>query len=162
MNREECPSCGLLLPAGKVHIPRDGKDHDCIRALRDALLKQKKAAELLSFEVTTRCVAILEELVLRPDVGIAYFETDLEGQKRRVDPARVSGIFAVLMKKFKEMGEWSPLRAAERGRDDALDKIDKLPAFVEYCVKHMGPAEARRAIELATQLGVPRLDRLGL
>jgi len=162
-----CGVCGLLLDS-----ERHESAGDCIRGLRKAMLKQRKAAESLSFEVSTRYMAVLEELSLRPDVGIPYSMrvpgVDGEGVIR-LHHQQVSGVFTAILVKYKEMGDWSPLKE----RDEQIAKqrclidlcLDLLSAvfvgnYAEDCDR--SELEQLKEIgELATQLGVPPPDLEG-
>jgi hypothetical protein len=158
-----CGVCGLMLQE-----ERHESAGDCIRGLRKTLLKQRKAAELLSFEVSTRYLAALEELSLRPDVGIPY-HMRVPGHPEdivQIHHQQVSGVFTAIVKKYQELGDWSPLK--ERDEKIVLQRhlidlcLDLISAvFTEnYALKcDRGELEQLKQIgEIATQLGVPLPD----
>jgi len=163
-----CTICGL----------DDDKAHhtpgDCIFGLRAALVRQKKAASLLSFEVSTRYLAIIENLALRPNVGIPYsimmpphpHAPPGEMPVIQVHHYQVRGVFTAIWKAFAEAGDWSPLKEQEtqirKQRELLTVCIDLISdvfteRFATDCPR--GFLEDLQLIEdLATPLGVPLPD----
>ena len=105
-----CDVCYLVLPDDGTHHPTH---LDCVHALRDTLLRQRKAAETLSFEVSTRYLAILEKMAA---------ETFESGEM-------VAEVMDQLRRGFYEMGDWSPLKKLQdenAGLRSALEAIEML------------------------------------
>jgi hypothetical protein len=158
-----CGVCGLLL-----QDERHESAGDCIRGLRKAMIAQRKAAESLSFEVSTRYLAALEELSLRPDVGIPY-HMRVPGHPESVvqlHHQQIAGVFTAIVKKYRELGDWSPLKERDKQIVDQRMLIDLCldllsAIFTEhYAVTcDRGELEQLKQIgELARQLGVPLPD----
>lgn len=107
-----CKSCSL--ECDQMHESKD----ECIDALMAAMRKQRRAAESLAFDISTRYLAVLEELTLRPDAGVRYL-TKLQGEDepRVLHAQQVSGVFSSILRRYEEMGEWSPLRQAQKYED---------------------------------------------
>lgn len=159
-----CTWCGIRLEPEEYHSDKDG----CIKGLRAAMLKQRKAAELLSFEVSTRYLAALEELALRPDVGVPYHMRVPGHPEDIVQLAhqQVAGVFTAIVRKYKELGDWSPLKE----RDERIGRLERLleqvlgllpvlltpQVLVEINRDHLD--SLKKMGQLATQLGVPLPD----
>jgi len=130
---EVCVRCGLQTGEDQQVYPHNHlTPQDCIRALRRMLKRQKKLAASLSFDLSTRYLAALEELSLRPDVGVVY-QIRAEGPEYRplaVPPQQVSGVFAAILRKFKELGDWSPLQRAEAEATSYAYMAGKLTALL--------------------------------
>lgn len=138
---ESCDTCGLLL-----QDDRHGSPEDCIRGLRKAMIKQRKAAELLSFEVSTRYLVIIEDIAINA-TG---------------DAAITAAIMQDIYRRYAGMGDWSPLkeqeeRILEQGK--LIDLCLRLHAqvFTEQYAVACGGDELHQLKEIgrrATQLGV--------
>jgi hypothetical protein len=115
-----CPHCGILSPVGP--IKGHASPEACIAALRAAMIKQRKAASSLAFDLSTRYLAVLEELALDcgEPAGVQFKVRTPEGKIMVAHHSQVSGFFAAIMRKFEELGDWSPLRDAQE-RGDALE-----------------------------------------
>jgi hypothetical protein len=162
-----CQWCGIQLGPEEYHSDKDS----CIKGLRAAILKQRKAAELLSFEVSTRYLAALEELALRPDVGIPY-HMRVPGHPEDVvqlHHQQVSGVFTAIVKKYRELGEWSPLKERDKQIVDQRMLIDLcLDLLSAVFTEHYAVAcdkgelhQLKEICEFARQLGVPLPDPPG-
>lgn len=101
-----CVYCKLELPGDEHHHSME----DCCAALQRALVRQREMARLLAFDLSTQYLAAIEELCLRPDVGIAYKCLNPDGSIRDLAPTQVVGIFTAILKKFQSLGDWSPMR----------------------------------------------------
>lgn len=102
-----CKNCGLVNPKGEQtkHL----SDKDCIRALRDAMQRQRLAAEDLGMDMSLHFLRVFEELSLDPEVGVQYGVWDPEAEKMLVLPGQqVSGIFAAMLRKYQEVANFSP------------------------------------------------------
>ena len=122
------------------HLPLGDDIHDsyadCIQALRSAMLRQKEAAQGLAFEVSIQFLAVLEELSLHPDVGVAY-RVLTEGPDHKplvLPPERVAGVFAAIHKKFRELGDWSPLKQVRTEASTYAYAVGKLTAKLQEIV----------------------------
>lgn len=158
-----CGVCGLLL----VDEKHDSAG-DCIRGMRAAMLKQRQAAERLSFEVSTRYLAILENLSLNPNVGVEYFMR-VPGQPEnivQVHHQQAAGIFTAIWRAFHEAGDWSPLREQEEKILAQRKLIDLLLSLLPELVTPQALRELNRDFfdtlkeieEVAKRLGVPLPD----
>jgi hypothetical protein len=101
---------------------------DCIRALRKALLRQREVAQGQSYAVSTRFLAILEQLAQNPDVGVEYCAR-VPGQPEdivAVSHQQVAGVFAALYKKLHELGDWSPLQELRDQNKELKIEIEEL------------------------------------
>lgn len=100
-----CPGC--LLPG-----PSHESDKDCVAALKGAMVKQREAAQNLGLDISTRILAVLEQLASDPGSGLsAYSVRDPEtGKPRLVPPQQVAGVFANIRHLYERSGEWSPMR----------------------------------------------------
>jgi hypothetical protein len=136
--------------------------------MRAAMLQQRKAAERLSFEVSTRYLAILEGLALDPNVGVEYFMR-VPGQEQnivQVHHQQVAGVFTAIWRKFHEAGDWSPLREQEEKILAQRHLIDLLLGLLPHLVTPSALRELNRDFfdtlkdieKVATQLGVPLPD----
>lgn len=147
MGNSVCFTCGLN---------HDG-DHelleDCIYALREAMLKQRQAAERLGHDITMRVLGVLEELALRPECRCSNF-TVLHPQTQKpllVAPEQVAGVFAAILDRYKQMGDWSPL---EEARGEAIfyrkrcGEMDALLEKIEDELPEEAVAECRRVRSL--------------
>lgn len=164
-----CGVCGLML-----ENERHKSAGDCIRGLRKAMMQQRQAASTMAFEISTRYLGVLEELALRPDVGIPYSMRTpgdvFSEEKITLHHQQVAGVFTAIHKKFMEAGDWSPLKE----RDDELRLqrqlidhcLDLLSAVFtdSYAVScDRGELDQLKEIgELARRLGVPAPDPSGL
>lgn len=120
---DHCYHCGLGLVPGDDHNDPKG----CIKALRNAMLKQRQAAESLAFDVSVRFLAVLEQLALNPDVGVPYHAVDTtSGKPVEVHHQHVAGIFAAIGKMYREMGDWTPLA-------DAKEEIGRYSFLLGVC-----------------------------
>lgn len=160
-----CRNCGLL---ADDHAGLD----ICVQALRDAMLKQREAAAKLSFDLSTRYLAALEELALGIDAGVPYKVRLADEQILQVHHRDVAGIFAAILRKFRELGDWSPLREAEQTAEQMRHGASHLLGILESILAELeeGPVSAvdealvdkgRSVAESARQLGVrpPDLGR---
>jgi len=137
---------------------------DCVDQLKAALIKQREVASRLAFDLSTRYLAAIEGLALDPSTsGIRYTALDpYSGKPVEVENKQVAGIFSSILRKFNELGDWSPLRDAELRTELlgilARNQISALEA-ARAEVKDPEVAEiVRKAIEQATQLGVRPRD----
>lgn len=96
-----CPTC-------KLHGDAHGSPQECIEALQHALIRQRRAAETLAFDISTRFLAVLESLAVDPDEGLGYHV-----QGKPLAPVQVSGVFAAIWRRYSAQGDWSPLRELE-------------------------------------------------
>lgn len=147
-----CRNCGLL---ADDHAGLDV----CVQALREAMIKQKEAASSLSFDMSTRFLAALEELALGVDTGIQFSVITPEGKPLRLQTRQVAGMFAAILRQFRDLGDWSPLRDAEKRSEEMygvasklLESLDEILALDGIDQALAGKARAR--IEQARQLGV--------
>lgn len=143
---------------------------DCIKELRKAMLRQKEAAALFSFEISTRFLAALEGLAHDPGIGMLRYSvhnTDT-GEKTELHPQHVQGVIINILAEYKKMGDWSPLREAKNQAADYAAIGRKLLAVVDRLLDvHKESVDpelrdtAERVSELARQLGVhlPGPDR---
>lgn len=102
-----CETCGLANPEGKQdkHLT----PQDCIRALRSAMLKQRLAAEQIGMDMSIHFLRALEELSIDPEVGVQYTMWDPNaGANRVLHGQQVSGVFAAILKKYREIADFSP------------------------------------------------------
>jgi hypothetical protein len=101
-----CNRCGLADPNEDViHKVAD----DCINHMRMAMQNQRLAAERLGMDISIHFLRVLEELALDPDAGIQYAIWNQEENKQEVVHAsRVSGVFASILKRYREMCDFSP------------------------------------------------------
>lgn len=122
--------CGLLMmPGVSEHLP---VEKTCIAELRQALLRQRAAAETLAFEVSVRYLAVLEQLAKDPGTDIA-FVVNVPGSELpyRVEPERVAGIFAIILKRYQEMCSWTPLHDARAIAREAQEKLKTAADLLE-------------------------------
>jgi hypothetical protein len=85
-----------------------------------AMLAQRKSAEQLGLIISVRFLDVIEELCQRPEIGVPY-ETCFP--KNPDDPmgemvtalhhSQVVGVFEAIRTRYKEMGDWSSLTAAQ-------------------------------------------------
>lgn len=105
---EKCESCGLATEDSQHEYERD-----CIREMRIAMLKQKQSAERIGMDISIHFLRALEELSIRPDVGFRY-TTMIDGQQMQLPPQQVSGVFASLLKVYREQSDFDD-EDAQRG-----------------------------------------------
>jgi len=73
------------------------------------MLRQRTSAEQLGMDLSIHFLRALEELSLDPEVGVSYHVFDPESGKRlQVPGQQVSGVFAALLKKYREVADFSP------------------------------------------------------
>ena len=101
-NHKPCETCGLI---EKVSDGNHLTQMDCIRALRTAMFKQKQSAERIGMDISIHFLRALEELSIRPDVGFRY-SIYVEGQHVELPPQQVSGVFASLLKVYREQSDF--------------------------------------------------------
>lgn len=121
-----CQYCGLLIPPHVFH----GEPQACITALRKVLMRQRELAQHMAYDISTRFLAILEELSLRPDAGIGYKVRDPRDPEKAMNiPANnVAGVFGAIMKKFHEACDWSPSAVLREENRKLQEEIAKLRA----------------------------------
>ena len=146
-----CENCNLTLDQDKNHED----DKDCIKALQQASLRQRKLAETLSFDLSHRYLAAIEGLAQNPDCGIPY-TVKAEGGEMVVHPKQVAGVFAAIAKRFKEAGNWTPLARTKAAAAQAGLVAGKLAGQIE----RMLTLEARGELELSDELKKELRDRL--
>lgn len=118
-----CTICGVQFSNQMPWHP----DHlACIRALQGVIERQRAAASTLAFEVSTQFLAVLEQLAAHPDVGIPFRIPYIDPETGKdalgsVQNVKVAGIFSAILKKYSEMGDWSPLK-------ELRDKVAELEA----------------------------------
>lgn len=106
-----CDRCeGAMVVQGQAHLD----PMSCVRSLRKRLQLQKKLAESLSFEISVRYLAVLEELAQNPGDQVGFFTIGSNGTKIRHAPAQVAGIFAAILMRYRESCDWTPLHDARR------------------------------------------------
>ena len=120
-----CVRCHLVLRDEDSHI----ESIDCIAAMRSAMLRQRKAAETLGMVLSSRFLAVLEELCLDAETpGVEFHTMEMlpggELGKRAIQSAQVTGIFAAIKERFHALGDWSPLKQAweDLYQEQALNK----------------------------------------
>ena len=166
---ELCMDCHMELGPNDAHTSL----HDCIQALRTSLLHQKELAKSLAFDVSVQLMATLEELSLRPDVGVAYRviqQLDPDKSEFRplvLPPERVAGVFAAILKKYRELGDWSPLQELKLEGATYAYMAGQLTSELQFLLENAGPdgsgyfvisKEAREhALELIKKLGSKQL-----
>jgi len=97
-----CKTCGLLTKEGQ-----HSHTTYCIQAMRVAMVKQKQAAETLGMDMSVHFLRALEELSIRPDVGFRYTTWDhAENRQVEVPAQQVSGVFASLLKAYREQANF--------------------------------------------------------
>lgn len=161
-----CPACHLELVEGETH----GTFQDCIAALRTALLRQRELAQSLAFDVSVQLLAALEELSLHPDVGVAYRiitgvpsslsldgDQPIEVKTMVLPPERVAGVFAAILKKYRELGDWSPLQNAENRAATYAYMAGKLTGKMIEVAKLLPPEIQVELSTLISELGSRRL-----
>lgn len=103
-NHSVCETCGLLNEEGQHPLTTD-----CIKALRIAMFKQKQSAERIGLDISIHFLRALEELSIRPDVGFRYTIINPEtGEQQQLPPQHVSGVFASLLKVYREQSDFKP------------------------------------------------------
>jgi hypothetical protein len=121
-----CPVCGLIIHDGEdEHVDA----RQCIAGLRAAMLEQRKAAEELGLTISSRFLAVLEELSIEPEVedavrqNLGFTVRGPDGKIYNVPPQRMTGVFSAIRHLFERAGDFSPLAAARRERDQALVRL---------------------------------------
>jgi hypothetical protein len=109
-NHSVCSTCGLLNEEGQHPLTTD-----CIKALRIAMLKQKASAESIGMDISIHFLRALEELSIRPDVGFRYtFMNPETGDQEELPPQQVSGIFASLLRVYRQQSDFKPDEEQQR------------------------------------------------
>lgn len=114
--KEFCSVCNLILEHGARHL----NESTCIQAQQLAMLAQRKSAEQLGLIISTRFLDVIEELCRRPEIGVPYEtcfpENSADPMGKMVTQlhhSQVVGVFEAIRTLYKEMGDWSPLTAAQ-------------------------------------------------
>ena len=123
-----CSRCSLL------GVPQHEDPQGCIDALRQALVRQKHAAETLAFDISTRFLAALESLVVDPDEGIGY-----QSGNQQISASQVSGIYSSIWRRYKALGDWSQLRELEDKNKALHDLLGRCSAPACPLVVTPGP-----------------------
>lgn len=161
-----CGVCGLLL-----QDERHESAGDCIRGLRSALIKQKRLAEEMAFDISTRYLAAIEELSLRPEVGIPYY-TRVPDQPEnivQVSHQQVAGVFTAIVRKYRALGDWSPLQAIKKEVESARELYSMAIGVLEMVMTPDVVVSCDRSVlealqklgERSMQLGAPLRDLPG-
>ena len=106
----QCEYCGITIPVERFHA----EPKACINALRKALLRQRQIADHLSYEISVRYLAVLEELAQNPGDQVGFFTIGPDGTKVRHAPQQVAGIFAAILMRYRVSCDWTPLHDAKR------------------------------------------------
>jgi hypothetical protein len=105
-NHSLCETCGLAYPSGEE--VKHETPEDCIRALRVAMQRQRLAAEQLGMDMSLHFLRVLEELALDPDAGYRYMTFNHQvGKPEQLHPQQVSGIFCTILKRYREVANFS-------------------------------------------------------
>jgi hypothetical protein len=142
-NETPCPTCRLLIPSGTKHESFSV----CIHALQAAMLRQKRSAESIGYEVSVRFLAILEELALHPDAGVPYKMLAEGTQVEDVPPQQVGGIFAAILLRYRDVCDWAPLAEAREMARAATAELIMARGLLEEALKWDIPIALTKGIE---------------
>lgn len=135
-----CYLCGL----------RTDNDHEdplyCIEEMRVSAIKRERDLRDASLEASTRILAVLEHLALRPDAGLVGYtvHNPHTGNKEQLPPQRVAGIFANLRHLYEELGEWSPVRELKEELAMTRDHVKRMASLLEECLPDLPEAQRHR------------------
>jgi len=99
------------------------------------MLAQKKSAEQLGIDISTRFYAIMEDLAHDPRVsGVRYHRHNLDTKEKvEMHPQQVVGVMSAIFIKYQQMGDWSPMTRLQ----DELRKEQELNARLENKIAAM-------------------------
>jgi len=144
-----CARCGLMTQA------EHADERACIAHLRGALLEQRSAAQRMSFDMSMRYLAAIEELALRPgEAGVSFKVRSPDGTIMTVRAEQVSGIFAAILRQFHSLGDWTPLRDAEERADLMGWHAGALLRALEAVIDGGDVSEASSVVTSAREDGV--------
>lgn len=129
----------------------------------------------MGMEISIRFLAVLEDLVKDPGVGIAYkvFEGDLAhgGVLKVLEANKVSGIFSAILMKYQEKCDWTPLYELKQELAQAQIHLGGARGLLKGAREVLNQAPnvdqqragrfAQMIDEYLTQLGAPRPDPSG-
>ena len=119
-----CKFCDLELEDDNHHPHMEF----CVAGLQKALRRQRESARMLAFDLSTQFLAAIEELCLRPNIGIAYKTLNPDGSIHDLEPRQVVGVFSAILKSFQSLGDWSPMRDLREENRRLQEEVAKLRA----------------------------------
>ena len=150
MPLKKCETCSLAIEK-HAHLTLQ----DCIRGMRAAMHEQRAVAQRMGMDMSLHFLRALEELALDADVGFRYTVKDpITGENNELPAQAVSGIFASLLKKYREVSDFpneeKEKKAAAHWAMVAGQLAGNTLMLIEkYAVDSGDKEESRRLIEEA-------------
>lgn len=169
--RTRCERCGLLWPSPEYphnHLTPE----DCIRALQASLIRQRTIAADMGMDMSLHFLRVLEELAIDPDAGYQFAVHDsCEGKLLKVPAQHVSGIFASILSRYRDMSDWTPMEEMRKTTAQYAKVAGKCSALLGRVLGRASDgqdqgvwfddefaATLQAAVEEAEQLGAPPPD----
>lgn len=84
------------------------------------MTRQRELATSMGMEISIRFLAVLEDLVKDPSIGIHY-KVHEDGELKVLPANMVSGIFSAILMRYQTKCDWTPLADA-RARIQQLER----------------------------------------